>query len=622
MPIVRFQPTNVVAEVPSGTPIHVAALRAGILDLELPCGGEGACGLCQVEVVGRDAPVLACKTRVTSDLVVRLPDHTQTAARVLGDSHALIDPGLLPGRDHLTPLYRDLRITVPPASIEEHYSDWTRLTRELSRKSGALLISSGLTMLRQLAEVLRDADGNVTVGVEESASGQRVRDVRPGHSAAHALGLAVDIGTTTVAAQLVDLDDGSVLATETAYNMQIRRGADVISRIDYARSGERLEELRGLVLETVNGLVRLLANAILVDPRKIRAAFLAGNTTMTHLALGLPPRYIRESPYVPTVNSVPELRAQEVGLKIDPQAIVAFAPGVGSYVGGDIVSGVLCTDLSISNRDVFLFMDIGTNGEIVIGNTEWMVACACSAGPAFEGAGIKCGMRAAEGAIERVAISDDGEQVEYSVIHGGKPAGICGSGLISLLGELFRQRVIDRSGRFFKSPGAGRIVQHQGRRAFLLATAEQARSGKDLVITEADLENLIRTKAAIYAACSLVLENVGLAWGAIARVYIAGGFGRCMRVADAVFIGMLPDLPLERFSYIGNSSLTGAYIALLSREHRRRMAEIAARITYVDMSSNPQYMDSYVKALFLPHTDLEQFPTVAEAFESRKRNAS
>jgi uncharacterized 2Fe-2S/4Fe-4S cluster protein (DUF4445 family) len=621
MPFVRFQPANVVADVPSGTPIHLAALRAGILDLELPCGGEGACGLCQVEVVGQDAPVLACKTRVRSDMVVRLPDRSQTAAHVLGDSHALIDPGLLPVRDCLSPLYRDLRITVPPASIEEHYSDWTRLTRELSRSGGAVPITCRLPELRQLAGTLRAAGGNVTVGVEESASGQRVRDVRPGHSTTHALGLAVDIGTTTVAAQLVDLDDGSVLATQTAYNMQIRRGADVISRIDYARSGERLEELRGLVLKTINSLVELLANAIPVDPREIHAVFLAGNTTMTHMLLGLPPRYIRESPYVPTVTSVPELQAREIGLNIDPQAIIAFAPGVGSYVGGDITSGVLCTDLSTSNRDVFLFMDIGTNGEIVIGNTDWMVACACSAGPAFEGAGIKCGMRADEGAIERVAISEDGEQLEYSVIHGGKPAGICGSGLISLLGELFRQGVIDRSGRFFKPPGAGRIVEHQGRCAFLLAAAGQARSGNDLVITEADIENLIRTKAAIYAACSLVLENVGLAWDAIARVYIAGGFGRYMRVADAVFIGMLPDLPLQRFRYIGNSSLTGAYIALLSQEHRRRMAEIAARITYVDMSSNPQYMDSYVKALFLPHTDLKQFPTVAKAFESRRMSA-
>jgi uncharacterized 2Fe-2S/4Fe-4S cluster protein (DUF4445 family) len=208
------------------------------------------------------------------------------------------------------------------------------------------------------------------------------------------------------------------------------------------------------------------------------------------------------------------------------------------------------------------------------------------------------------------------------VIGGGKPAGICGSGLISLLGELFRQEIVDRSGRFFDSPGTGRIVQHEGRRAFLLAVGEQTRDGKDLVITEADLENLLRTKAAIYAACSLVLENVGLTWDSITRLYIAGGFGRYIRIADAIFIGMLPDLPLDRFRYLGNSSLTGAYIALLSREHRQRMAEIAARITYVDLSSNPRYMDSYIKALFLPHTDLEQFPTVAETLKSRRRTIS
>ena len=445
---------------------------------------------------------------------------------------------------------------------------------------------------------------------------------KPATALDHPLGLAVDIGTTTVAAQLIDLADGSLLATQTSYNLQIRRGSDVISRIDYARNPERQEELRSLVLETINGLIAQLGAAVSIAPRDIRAAFVAGNTTMTHLLLGLPPRYIREAPYVPTVNFVPELRAQVVGLNIDPEAIVACAPGVGSYVGGDITAGLLCTDLPVNNRDVFLFMDIGTNGEIVIGNADWMVACACSAGPAFEGAGIKCGMRAAEGAIERVSIGDDGETLHYSVIGACKPAGICGSGLISLLGELFRQEVVDRSGRFFQPPGTGRIVQHESRRAFLLATAEQTRTGKDLVITEADLENLIRTKAAIYAACSLVLENVGLSWDAVARVYIAGGFGRYMRIADAVFIGMLPDLPLERFRYIGNSSLTGAYIALLSREHRRRLAEIASRITYVDMSSNPHYMDSYVKALFLPHTDLEQFPTVAKTFESRRRKAS
>jgi uncharacterized 2Fe-2S/4Fe-4S cluster protein (DUF4445 family) len=622
MPLVRFQPADVEIEVPTGTLIHEAALRAGILDLELPCGGEGSCGLCKVELEGRGSPALACQTKVTSDIVVRLPNRSEQDARVLGDSHTLIDPGLLPDPNHLTPLYRRRRLTVPPATIEEHYSDWTRLTRELNGGNGSLPVTAELGILRRMAEDVRENDGALTVDMEESALGLRVREIQPGHVATHALGLAVDIGTTTVAVQLVDLDDGTLLATETSYNQQVRRGADVISRIDYARNDERLEELRGLVLGTINTLITKIAGTLAIDRRDIRAAFLAGNTVMTHLLLGLPPRHIRESPYVPTVNIVPELRAQEVGLGIDPEAIVACAPSVGSYVGGDITAGLLCTDLPTNHDDVFLFMDIGTNGEIVIGNADWMVACACSAGPAFEGAGIKCGMRAADGAIERMTICDNGHHLKFSVIGGSTPAGVCGSGLISLLGELFRQGVVDRSGRFFEAPGSGRIVQSESRSAFLLARGDDTWDGNDLLITEADLENLIRTKAAIYAACALVLENVGLTWDAITRVYIAGGFGRYIRIADAIFIGMLPDLPLERFRYIGNSSLTGAYIALLSREHRRRLAEIAARITYVDLSSSPHYMDSYVQALFLPHTDMGQFPTVADTFETRRRKAS
>ena len=621
MPSVLFQPANVVAEVPEGTLIHEAAIRAGVLDLELPCGGEGVCGLCKVRLKGREGAVLACQTKVNSDIVVQLPDRQQ-GARVMGDSLSLVDPSLLPDRQHLTPLYRRLQLTVPPASIEEHYSDWSRLVREINRGNGGLPASCDLALMRRLAAVLREDAGRITVDIEESAGALFLHDVQSGHNRSQPVGLAVDIGTTTVAAQLVNLTDGSVLATQTSYNLQIRRGADVITRIDYARSPERLEELRSLVLETINTLVEQTAQAASVEAAGIRAAYLAGNTTMMHLLLGLPPRYIRESPYVPTVNSLPDFRASEVGLNIHPGAIVACAPGVGSYVGGDITAGLLCTELPTNNQDVFLFMDIGTNGEIVIGNADWMVGCACSAGPALEGAGIKCGMRAADGAIERVSIAEDGASLEYSVIGGGQPAGVCGSGLISLLGELFRRQIVDRSGRFFESSSSGRIVQHESRRGFVLATAGKTANNKELLITEADLENLIRTKAAIYAACSLVLENVGLSWNAITRVYIAGGFGRYIRIADAIAIGMLPDLPLERFSYVGNSSLTGAYMALLSREHRRRLAEIASRITYVDLSSNPRYMDSYVKALFLPHTDLGQFPTVAATFENRRRKAS
>lgn len=595
MPRVRFVPAEVEVEVPAGTLIHEAAVRAGLLDLELPCGGQGTCGQCLVEVAGRE--VMACQTRIAADIEVCVPKNRDVAMRVVGDSHFLVNEELLPAGDQLSPLVRTKRLTVPPASVEEHYSDWKRLVRALGQGDA----TAPLPVLRNMASVLRERDGDVTVAFENREGRPHVAEIYPGDAPGRVLGLALDIGTTTVAAQLVDLENGRVVDTRTSYNLQVRRGADIITRIDYARTPERLEEMRRLVLETANSLVARMPGG----GQDIRAAFVAGNTTMIHLLLGLPPRYIRESPYVPTVNPVPAMTARAVGLDLHPDAVVEFAPGVGSYVGGDITAGLLCTDLPTNGTEVFLFLDIGTNGEIVIGNAEWMVACACSAGPAFEGSGIKCGMRAAEGAIEHVEI---GDTVRYRVIGGGKPAGICGSGLICLLGELFRRGIIDQSGRFHNDSGE-----------YLLEAGDRTATGEDLVVTESDLENLIRTKAAIYAACSRILENVGLDWNTVARVYIAGGFGRYIQVGDAVRIGMLPDLPRGRFSYIGNSSLTGAYIALLSAKHRRQLADIAERITYVDLSSDPRYMDSYIKAMFLPHTDLDCFPSVARMLANQRR---
>lgn len=615
MPTIRFLPADITVEVPAGTLIHEAAIRAGLHDLELPCGGKGTCGQCLVELVNGDGRyVMACQTAIKKDLVVRIAETRDFAMRVLGDSHFLVNEDLLPEQEKLSPLFRVSHITVSPASIDEHYSDWARLCRELGRLHGNLTFSAPLTVMRELASALRSESGEITVLSEERNGSANVVEIHSGHRPIRALGLAVDIGTTTVAAQIVDLENGRVLSTRTSYNLQIRRGADIISRIDYARAPERQQELRGMVLETINALIREILGELAASSDQIRAAYVAGNTTMIHLLLGLEPRYIRETPYVPTVSAVPSLTGEESGLAIHPCAVVECAPGVGSYVGGDITAGLLCTDLPTNSEEVSLFLDIGTNGEIVVGNADWMVGCACSAGPAFEGSGIKCGMRATEGAIEQIEISPDGDSVRYKVIGGGNPLGICGSGLICLLGELLKRGIVDQSGHFTREPGQGRIVQAENRRAFVVAD--------DVMITESDLENLIRTKGAIYSACSIILKNVGLTWDSIAHVYIAGGFGRYIQITDAVLIGMLPDLPHERFRYIGNSALTGAYIALLSREHRDRLDAIASRMTYVDLSSDPGYMDSYVQALFLPHTDLDQFPTVAKILNKQRRQQS
>ena len=612
MPRVTFLPNDKTVEVPAGTLLHEAAIKAGVENLHLPCGGEGTCGQCLVEVVGAQPAsaglnlVMACQTKVREDMVIRLPEDRDVAMQVVGDSHFLLSEEILPSQADLCPLYRIEQLTVPPASIEEHYSDWLRLARALGGN-----LTAGLPVLRKLAAALREQEGAVTVALDETGSATRVLDIWPGRIDVRPLGLAIDIGTTTVAVQLVDLRDGQVIETATTYNQQIRRGVDVITRIDYARTPERLEELRDLILNTLNGLIGELTRGAGVAAGEIQAAFVAGNTIMIHLLLGLPPRHIREAPYVPTVNPVPPLEAREVGLAIHPSAMVHFASGVGSYVGGDITAGLLTTDFLTEKEQVFLYLDIGTNGEIVVGNADWMVGCACSAGPAFEGSGIKCGMRATQGAIEYVQIGEGGSSLRYKVIGGGKPAGICGSGLICLLGELFVRRVVDQAGRFNPDQAAGRVVESEHGRAFILESGAGTASGEDLLITEADIENLIRTKAAIYAACDLILENVGLPWDAISRVYIAGGFGRYIQVADAVLIGMLPDIAHKKFRYIGNAALTGAYIALLSRTHRQRLSDLASRMTYLDLSSDPHYMDSYVKAMFLPHTDMAHFPGVA-----------
>jgi uncharacterized 2Fe-2S/4Fe-4S cluster protein (DUF4445 family) len=624
MPWIRFLPIDRRVEVPSGTTLHEAAIRVGIDDFELPCGGQGTCGLCLVEIVVASAGetprlVPACQTKIGEDATVRIPERQDLAMEVVGDSRFLTGVAGLPEAGALSPLFHYLPLTVPPASIEEHYSDWLRLIRELERAACSPPIAAGLGVLQGLAQTLRAQDGRVVVGLEEGPAGSRVVEIATGLELPPAYGLAIDLGTTTVAAQLVDLADGRVLRTATGYNQQVRRGADVISRIDYARTPERQRELRALTAATINGLIGELKMEV---PReRIRAAFLAGNTTMVHLLLGLPARHIREAPYVPTVNPVPPLPAGEVGLEIAPQAPVWCAPGVGSYVGGDITAGLLATELPATRDRVFLFMDIGTNGEIVVGNADWMVGCACSAGPAFEGSGIKCGMRAAPGAIQHLSIDPDLRRLEYEVIGEGRPAGVCGSGLICLLGELFLRGIVDPAGHFQSECGTDRLVDTRQGRGFRLEVGAQTASGEDLILTEADIANLIRTKAALYAACTLILQNVGLSWADIARVYIAGGFGRYLDVADAVLIGMLPDLPPARFRYVGNAALTGACVALLSREHRRLLDEIASRMTYLDLSSDPRYMDSYVQATFLPHTDASQFPTVLRALGRNRSGA-
>jgi uncharacterized 2Fe-2S/4Fe-4S cluster protein (DUF4445 family) len=395
----------------------------------------------------------------------------------------------------------------------------------------------------------------------------------------------------------------------------VKCGDDVITRIVYASEKNGLQELQDLVVGNVNSLLTELANKNHVAPGMIDYLVAAGNTTMTHLFYGVNPQYIREEPYIPTAAFFPLIRGKNVGILTDPQAVVYTMPNVASYVGGDITAGVLVSQMH-KQENVSLFIDVGTNGEIVLGNSDWLVTAACSAGPAFEGSGIKFGMRAMEGAIEEVEINPKTYEVNYRVIGDTKPIGICGSGMIDALAEMYLNGVIDMKGKIRDEIASKRIRRGENGLEYVLAWRVESSINKEIVLTEVDLDNLIRAKAAIYAGFCTLLAQMNMTFADVDKIFIAGGFGRYIDVERAITIGLLPDLAVDKFQFLGNTSIMGAYYALLCDRLRHEAEDIARKMTYLELSVSRSFMDEYMSALFLPHTNLDAFPTVKK--EMRK----
>jgi len=629
MPVILFKPSQKTIDVPSDTELLDAAHEAEV-EIDSPCGGKGTCCQCIVRIIAGEVDsdslgllpknaidngyLLACRTKVkNSHLTVEIPkrDEIKGGKFVEAEDDAfLVHQELLPEDVKLNPLTKRFKISVPEPQLEDGLADIDRLTRALQKEICEREIIYPLSIIRKIADILRSESGNVTITAIEEKDRFNVVEVNSGDHTDQHHGIAIDIGTTTVAVQLIDLSTAKILSTRTDYNNQLICGLDVISRINYARKSERLEELRNRVLKTINNLIRQAAKNPQIKTDQICSAAISGNTTMIHLLLGLKPEYIRLEPYTPTILEVLNLKAGEIAIEINPEACVQISPAVGSYVGGDITAGLLCTDIANDSDEVNLFMDIGTNGELVIGNQDFLLACACSAGPAFEGGGIKCGMLAAFGAIEGIKIDRATGKASYWTIGNVKPKGICGSGIISLLANLFLTDWIDAAGKLNrqrKSP----YIQIEDRQAkYIIASAEESSTDEPISLSEIEIENIIRAKAAIYSACSLMLKQVGLNFDDLANIYIAGGFGRFIDLEKATVIGLLPDLPLEKFKYIGNASLMGTYLVLISQEYRQRQLELAKRMTYMELSTDPSYMEQYTGALFLPHTDGFRFPSV------------
>jgi uncharacterized 2Fe-2S/4Fe-4S cluster protein (DUF4445 family) len=500
--------------------------------------------------------------------------------------------------------------------MEDQTSDWARVQTAILGVTDLEELTISLSVLQKLSSALREGEWQVSVvlfapaGLQSGGQAE-VIDLLPGLIPADEplWGAAVDIGTTTVKVMVVDLISGEPKGQASEYNAQIARGEDVISRIIFASKGGGDQTLRELVLKTINQLFERACQRGKTHPENIYHTVISGNSTMIHLLLQIPPSSIRLAPYITVANHIPILSAQDTGLSSYPSGKVTCLPGVASYVGSDISAGVLSSGMS-ETEQVTLFLDVGTNGEMVLGTKEWLVTCACSAGPAFEGAGVLHGMRATTGAIDEVWINTDTLDVSWRVIGGGKPKGLCGSALISLLAEMLMTGVINKNGRFDFSKETDRIRKGSHGGEFVVSWAEETDIGQDIILTEVDIDNLMRAKAAIFAGFTVLGDSVGIPLESVEQVLIGGGFGQYINVEKAVQIGLLPDMPWERFKFLGNTSLKGSYLALLDHKNQAEINAIANKMTYIELSADNRFFDAFTSAMFLPHTDMALFPSV------------
>jgi uncharacterized 2Fe-2S/4Fe-4S cluster protein (DUF4445 family) len=642
---VTFDIAKQPVRVPTGTLLSEAARLAGV-DIGQPCGGQGRCGRCAVQVTEGDVRrrsslrlssedvtkgfALACQSVIEGDIYCIIPPQEKIERRLTTDRTAIEVTVPTDYDPSYAQTVRRISLRLSPPRMDDQTDDWSRLKTALRQKVGIEDISISLNLLQKLGNVLRENDWQITVVTDAhiELDGQRtderllalIPDLVPYDDPLY--GIAIDIGTTTVTVWLVDLISGKVEAQASEYNGQISRGEDVISRIIFSGKNGGREELQNRVLETINLLIAQACKRAKSNPQDIVKATVAGNSTMTHLFLGIPASSIRLSPFITAVNQPPTISAGSIGLAINPDATVDCLPGVASYVGADISSGVLAGRVDETDK-LTLFLDVGTNGETVLGSREWLVTCACSAGPAFEGAGVLNGMRATKGAIEECWISGESSphpfEPTYRVIGNSKPRGICGSGLISLLAEMFLTGVVDKGGmiNLALAENNPRIRVGEHGPEYVLAWGNETENGKDIAINNVDIDNLMRAKAAIYAGFTVLAKSVGVPLEMVEQILIGGSFGKYINVEKAVQIGLLPDMPWDRFKFLGNTSVQGAYLALLDWRNRDRIRDIASQMTYIELSADNTFYDAFTSAMFLPHTNLASFPSVAAAIETK-----
>ena len=640
---VTFKPHHKTIGVEDGEHLIRAAMEAGV-HINASCGGEGTCGKCRVivesgTVEGGDGKFLtqedkekgyrlACQARVRSDLTVRVPVESTVDAGVLNLQHTprstakirQMDLGDLKEQGLFIPPIEKQYMELPPPTAQDHIPDVTRLIRFLRTERDEHRLLVELPVIRKIPELFRENDFKVTVTlVRPVQNGGRTQivHVQPGDTTARNYAIAVDIGTTTLYGQLLDLRTGEILAERGEFNGQISYGEDVISRIVFAEKEGGLEKLHQVVVATINSIIEKIVRRAKVDVEDISNITVAGNTTMTQLFLKVNPRYIRRAPYVPSSAVYPPIRAKDLGVRLGEHVTLLAYPQVSSYVGGDIVAGVMGSGMYRTDK-LTLYLDIGTNAEIVIGNKDWMACAACSAGPAFEGGGIEFGMRAAKGAIEDFSVDPVTLEPMIMTIGNVRPKGICGSGLIAIVSNMFEMGIINNTGKFDADLDTSRIRKTDVGYEYLLAKEEENQIDRDIVITQSDIENLIRAKGAIYSGCLTLLEEVGMSVEDLEQVILAGGFGSYVDLQKAMTIGLLPEMDPEKIIFVGNGSLMGAKMSALTNRIREDVVRVLQMMTNFELSETPSYMDHYMAALFLPHTDMAKFPKLKTRLDEKR----
>ena len=620
-------------ECSAGDNLLELARRANVA-IDAPCSGNGSCGKCRVKLIEGELESiksrhisdeeyeagwrLSCNSKVVSDCTVFVPDiasayqsRMKTADLSSPKEIAIFEDcqaGLLSSGIHFENLYRSVVVTMAEPSLDDTMPDNERLTWAIQEALGITNVHIPYAVMVKLASTLREHNWNVCVKGELDGDTFKCMEICGPQDTVIA-GCAIDIGTTTVTMVLTDLTSGKLLAKGSSGNGQIRYGADVINRIiEQGRTGGRKKLQDAIIKETLTPIIANLCKTAGISARSILRLCVGANTTMNHLFVGVDAESVRMEPYIPSFFGWEGLLAGDLKLPANPLAPVVIAPNIGSYVGGDITAGTLAAGFW-DKDEMSLFIDLGTNGEIVFGNRDFLMSCACSAGPAFEGGDISCGMRATDGAVEACVIDKDTMEPALTVVgdEGQKPVGICGSGIIDIISELFRCGIINAKGLFVREGNRVKRDQH-GMGRFVLASAEESETGREISINEVDIDNFIRAKGAIFSAIDTLLQSVDMTPDCIDQVYVAGGIGSGINMKNAVNIGMFPDVELEKFRYIGNSSLTGAYAMVMSDQAIAKCTEVGANMTYLELSTHPGYMDAFVAACFLPHTNASLFP--------------